>query len=429
MTISSQVKEIVVLGAGTGGMPAAYELASTLGKKVHVTVINAYDFFQFVPSNPWVAVGWRTRADTTFLIRPYLEKKGITFIAKAAVALKPKENSIELIDGEIIRYDYLVITTGPRLAFDLIEGAGPEGFTQSVCSVDHAEKAYEKLGEFLKNPGPVVVGSFQGASCFGPAYEYAFILDRHLRKLRMRNKVPMTFVTSEPYIGHLGLGGVGDSKGLLESELRNQDIKWITNAKVTKVEDQMMHVEEVGQDGNTIRTHDIPFKYSMMIPPFRGNKAVAAVTDLVNPGGFVIIDDYQRSKAYKNIYSAGVCVAIPPVETTPVPTGTPKTGYMIESMVTAIVHNIKAELEGREPDTKGTWNAICLADMGDTGAAFVALPQIPPRNVAWMKKGKWVHLAKIAFEKYFIRKMKTGSSEPIYEKYMLKAMGIERIQQ
>jgi sulfide:quinone oxidoreductase len=102
---------------------------------------------------------------------------------------------------------------------------------------------------------------------------------------------------------------------------------------------------------------------------------------------------------------------------------------MIESMVTAIVHNIKAEIEGREPDTKGTWNAICLADMGDTGAAFVALPQIPPRNVAWMKKGKWVHLAKIAFEKYFIRKMKTGSSEPIYEKYMLKALGIERLQQ
>ena len=102
---------------------------------------------------------------------------------------------------------------------------------------------------------------------------------------------------------------------------------------------------------------------------------------------------------------------------------------MIELMVSAIVHNIKAELAGKSPDTKGTWNAICLADMGNTGAAFVALPQIPPRNVAWFKKGKWVHLAKIAFEKYFIRKMKTGSSEPIYEKYMLKALGITRLEE
>jgi sulfide:quinone oxidoreductase len=115
------------------------------------------------------------------------------------------------------------------------------------------------------------------------------------------------------------------------------------------------------------------------------------------------------------------------VEATPVPTGAPKTGYMIETMVTAIVHNIAADLRGEPATHKGTWNAICLADMGDTGAAFVALPQIPPRNVNWFRKGKWVHLAKIAYEKYFLYKMKTGSSEPIYEKIMLKAAGISRL--
>jgi len=57
----------------------------------------------------------------------------------------------------------------------------------------------------------------------------------------------------------------------------------------------------------------------------------------------------------------------------------------------------------------------------------VACPQIPPRNISWFKKGKWVHLAKIAFEKYFLRKMKKGTSEPIYEKYVLKALRIERL--
>jgi sulfide:quinone oxidoreductase len=57
----------------------------------------------------------------------------------------------------------------------------------------------------------------------------------------------------------------------------------------------------------------------------------------------------------------------------------------------------------------------------------VALPQIPPRNVNWFKKGKWVHLAKIAFEKYFMRKIRKGNSEPVYEKYVLKALGIARL--
>lgn len=96
-------------------------------------------------------------------------------------------------------------------------------------------------------------------------------------------------------------------------------------------------------------------------------------------------------------------------------------------MVHATTLNIRAVLDGREPEQKATWNAICLADFGDTGAAFVALPQIPPRNVNWFKEGKWVHLAKIAFEKYFIRKMKKGTTEPLYEKYVLSALGIKKL--
>jgi sulfide:quinone oxidoreductase len=165
----------------------------------------------------------------------------------------------------------------------------------------------------------------------------------------------------------------------------------------------------------------------MILPAFKGVDAVAAVTELCNPRGFVIVDEHQRNPIYKNIYSAGVCIAIPPVEKTPVPTGAPKTGYMIESMVAAITHNIAAELAGEAPHSKATWNAICLADMGDTGIAFVALPQIPPRNVTWAKKGKWVHLGKIAFEKYFLHKVRSGNVDPIYERYVLKALGIERL--
>jgi sulfide:quinone oxidoreductase len=421
------MSKIVVMGAGTGGMPAAYELREKLGSAHQITVINASETFQFVPSNPWVAVGWRQRDETTFEIRPYLERKGIDFIAQPVKHIDAAGNKLVLANDQEVSYDYLVITTGPKLAFDEIPGAGPAGHTQSICTVDHAESTWANYQKFLDDPGPVIVGAMPAASCFGPAYEFAFILNTDLRRRKVRNKVPMTFVTSEPYVGHMGLGGVGDSKGMLESELRNNDIKWITNAKVTKVEDSVMHVTQLDDQGQVLKEHQLPFKFSMMIPAFKGVDPVAAVEGLCNPRGFVITDEHQRSPKFPNIYSAGVCIAIPPVEVTPVPTGAPKTGYMIETMVTAIVENIASELKGEPPQAKGSWNAICLADMGDTGAAFVALPQIPPRNVNWFKKGKWVHLAKIAFEKYFMHKMKTGNSEPVYEKYVLKALGIERL--
>jgi len=419
---------IIIMGAGIGGMPAAYEMRELLPPEHKITVVSAVDYFQFVPSNPWVAVGWRKRDDIVLKIAPLLERKGIAFVPKAVTTIDAEARRLTLEGGDSLDYDYLVITTGPKLSFDEVPGAGPHGgHTHSVCTVGHAEAFWAEYQEFLKSPGPVVIGAMPMASCFGPAYEFAFILDADLRKRKLRHLVPITFVTSEPYIGHLGLGGVGDSKSMMESEMRGHDMKWITNAKTTRVEDGKMFVTQVDDLGNVYKEHEIPFQLSMMLPAFKGVDAVAAVPGLCNPRGFVLIDEHQRSKAWPNIFAAGVCVAIPPVEVTPVPTGAPKTGYMIETMVTAITHNIADEIAGRPVQAKATWNAICLADMGDTGAAFVALPQIPPRNVNWFKKGKWVHLAKIAFEKYFIRKMKTGNSEPVYEKYVLKLLGIVRL--
>lgn len=113
---------VVILGAGTGGMPAAYEMREELGKEHQVTMVNASEHFQFVPSNPWVGVGWRTRKDITFEIRPCLERKGIDFVAQTVTRIDPQTNTLHLANGEAIAYDYLVIATGPRLAFEEVEG-------------------------------------------------------------------------------------------------------------------------------------------------------------------------------------------------------------------------------------------------------------------------------------------------------------------
>ena len=59
--------------------------------------------------------------------------------------------------------------------------------------------------------------------------------------------------------------------------------------------------------------------------------------------------------------------------------------------------------------------------------AFVAEPQIPPRNLNWSAEGKWVHFAKIAFEKYFLRKVRRGDAEPFYEQVALKALGLRKV--
>ncbi len=424
---------VVVIGASTGGLPFAYDIKKTLGKNHEVTVISNNPNFNFIPSNPWVAVGWRSEENISFELAPYLKRKNINLIVGEATEIKPEENQV-MVGDQVVGYDYLVLATGPKLAFDEVEGLGPDGHSVSICTTAHAKVASYKWETFCANGGgPIVVGAVQGASCFGPVYELATIMDTDLRKRGIRDKCPITFVTAEPYVGHLGVGGVGDSKGLLESEFRHRHIKWITNSKVKSIATDKVIVEQVDDNGEVIKTHEIDTMHTMMLPAFKGVDTVAKLAEVdpgyVNPRGFVMINDCHQSPVKDNIFSLGVNVAIPPVEATPVMCGTPKTGYMIESMVAAVVHNIEEMVAGEKPTHHPTWNAVCIADMGDTGVAFVAMPQIPPRNVTWAKKGKIMHLAKIAFEKFFIRNMKNGNPEPSYQKYIFKMLGIEHLKE
>jgi sulfide:quinone oxidoreductase len=419
---------IVILGAGLGGTVAAFEIKNAVKQRADVHVISDSEHFSFTPSNPWVALRWRKPEAIQVALRPVFDRKGIDFVSSGAKRVLPEQNRVELNDGSVVDYDYLVIATGPDLAFDEIKGLGPHGgYSSSVCQTAHAVATAKAFDAFVANPGPIIIGAAQGASCFGPAYEFAMMIDTELRRRKIRDRVPMIFVTPEPYIGHLGLDGVGDTKSMMESEMRDRHIKWIVNARTTSLEPGLMHVEEIAGNGSVVATHTLPFKFSMMLPAFRGVPAIFGIADLTNPRGFVLVDRHQRNPAFPNIFALGVCVAIPPIGSTPVPVGVPKTGFMIESMVTAVAHNLTALLEAREPTSEATWNALCLADFGDEGVAFVAQPQIPPRNVNWSAQGKWVHLAKVAFEKYFLRKVRKGENEPFYERLALKAMGLSKL--
>ncbi len=423
--------KIVILGAGLGGIGCAYEMKEKARAEDEVIVVNDIDFYQFVPSNPWVLVGWRTREKITIDLKGPMKRKGINFIVDAAKKLDPKKKVIVCESGREVEYDYLIISTGPTLAYGAIEGLGPNANTESVCHIDHAEQGYNAFEEFcasLKDgPNHIIVGAVQGASCYGPAYETAMILDTELKKRKLRDKVKMTFVTAEPYIGHLGLDGVGDTNGLLESELRERHINWICNSKVTKIEKGKMFIDEMATTEKVKQKHELDFGFSMMLPPFKGIDALQNIDGLVNPGGFVIVDKHQSNPKYPEIFAIGVCIAIPPMGNSLVPVGVPKTGYMIESMAHAATDNIAAVLRGGAATAEATWNAICLADFGDGGVMFVAQPQIPPRNVNWAADGRWVHTAKVAFEKLFLKRLSKGKPSSAFEKVASSLLKVHKL--
>jgi sulfide:quinone oxidoreductase len=62
-----------------------------------------------------------------------------------------------------------------------------------------------------------------------------------------------------------------------------------------------------------------------------------------------------------------------------------------------------------------------------TPAIRIAPGQIPPRNVNWAAKGRWVHTAKVAFAKYFLHKVRSGNPQPFYETLIMRAIGLEKV--
>jgi sulfide:quinone oxidoreductase len=391
-------KKVVVLGGSFGGLTAALEVKRLAGDLVDVTLISADKDFVFLPSLPWLIMGSRRQADITLGVADILEPRGIAFIHETVQAVKPDELKV-CTEKQEYPYDYLVISTGPYLSCEEIPGLSPDkGYTHCTFTMDYALKSREAWKRVLENPGPIVLGSTQMASCFGPYYELAFEMDYELRKRKMRHKVPITYLTSEPYLGHMGVGGLGMSKRFLEDEFAQLDIKTITNQAIDEVAPDEIRLTGGGK---------VPFKLAMLAPPFKG---VAGVASLGNPRGFIPADDYFRHPEHSNIYTVGVAMALAPPEPTPVPTGVPKTGFMTVRMAKAAAANIAADIRNLAPVSKKELSVVCLMDMGRTAAIMVADPVLPPRQKSYLKKAVWAKWAKIQFETYFLWKMRHGYS-------------------
>lgn len=396
MERSISMARIVIIGGSFGGLTAAFELRRLLGKKVDITLLCDQDKFVFIPSLPWVSMGWRKAEDITLPLDKILKPRGISFIHEEATGVDASASKV-ITRSQEITYDYLVVATGPALAFSAVTGLGPEeGYTECIFTLEHALRAREAWSRLLKDPGPVVVGAVQGVSCFGPAYEYVFEVDSELRRRKIRHRVPITFVTSEPYIGHFGIGGLGRSRRIMEDEFAERDIKVITSISVEEFTPHEVRLA----DGTRL-----PYRLAMFAPPMTG---VKAVFHLGNPKGFLPVDNNYRHKEHKNIYSVGVAIAIAPPEQTPVPTGVPKTGYMTEKMAKDAARSIAAEIEGRPlPETEPV-GALCIMDMGDTAAFMKAKPLLPPRQESELKAGVIYRWMKQGFEKYYLWKIKRG---------------------
>lgn len=224
----------------------------------------------------------------------------------------------------------------------------------------------------------------------------------HLRKAGLKKQVKVTYVTSEPFIGHFGVGGLPLGKTLLGTLLRKERIDAVTNASMTSVEDGRVMLAD---------SRTVDFDYAMIVPPLVGQDVVRTCTDITDEQGFVNVRDTYQTLPYDNVYAVGVAAAVDTPWQTPTTVGIPATGLPIEKQAQAAARNIASQIKGEQPMDHGEFGecpAVCVMDAGNNGVVIMADLLMPPRKHGVLIPGPQAHAMKLGFEKYFMWKARNG---------------------
>ncbi len=393
-------KKVVVLGANFGGLSAALGVKHQLKGDVDVTVVAPSDRFLFTPSLIWVPFGKRTAGDITFPVEPTLEHHDIDFVLAAATDIDPVARTVTTDDGGVHDYDYLVVATGYVNDDDVVPGFRENA--QTITTLPRAEAAAEAWRSFVREPGDVVVAATQGAGCFGAAYEFLFNTAYQLKRAGLASQVQLTYVTAEPFLGHFGIGGLPHGEQMLRMFLHRQGIESRISTSLDHVADDAV----VLADGE-----ELPFSFSMVVPPFLGQEFLRSTPGLTDDKGFLPVRGTYQSEKFDDVYAVGVAAAVTAPWTTPVPMGIPKTGFPTEEQAGVAAQNIAQQVRGQNPSHEKPFAeipAVCVMDAGNNGVVILADRMLPPRKHGVLVPGPQAHMMKLGFERYFLWKMRNG---------------------
>lgn len=432
----------VVLGAGISGHTAVLYLKKLLGKKHEVVMISPNSNYQWVPSNIWVGVGLMEPNEVKFKLEPVYKKKGIIYKQALGVSIHPEGDSeidkgfvsIKYVAGEKlgqeekVDYDFLVNATGPKLNFDATPGLGPDKFTNSVCTYDHAYEAWHNLEKSLEKmengeKQRFLIGTGHPmATCQGAAFEYALNIAFEVDKRKLHDMAEITWISNEYELGDFGMGGayvkrggyITPTKVFTESILAEYGIKWIKRAGVNKVEEGVCHYETI--DGEY---HTEEFDFAMLIPGFAGSgmkafdkngedisSKIFAANTMMKVDADYTKKPFEEWKAadwpeiyqspeYDNLYASGIAFAPPHGMSKPytTPNGTvivptpPRTGMPSGVIGKVVAQNIAHRIKTGKKDhphraSMARMGAACIVSAGygflDGQAATMTVSPIVP---------------------------------------------------
>jgi len=393
MNQSAAKGKIVIIGGGAAGMSMAARLARRL-PKADITLIDPAEKQMYQPGFTLIAAGvyqpdevWKNQSD-------YIPSS-VKWVKEAVIELDPDTRKVTTAPGNTFTYDFLVLTPGLQINWNLIEGMTLEtlgqGNAHSIYNFGGSIKTWAALQDFGRTGGKALfTDTYTKHKCGGAPKKICLLTEHYLRKHNMREKADLHFFTASKSLYDVKYY----TPRLLEIyKERNVPIALTTRIKGIDTQAKSVHFLETSTGREFKEDYDfLHFTPPMSAPDFVLKSGLSSLAGTHASEGWVDTDKQTLlHKKYANIICFGDVANLP----------TSKTSSAIRKQVPIAVENLLARMEGRTPSAVYDGYAACpiVTDYGHvllcefvyekkevTSLPFKLLDTSKEQHAAWLLK-------------------------------------------
>lgn len=340
---------VVILGAGFGGLAAAHALRREAGEAVDLLLVDRSPTFLMGLRKLWFLDG-RASPGEGGRNRSTLPRAGIPFRQGQVESIDRDARQVR-VDGEDLGYDFLVVALGAEQRIDLVSGQ-PDG-NPNLYTVEGAVEAGRRLRDLQQGRVVIAIAGIP-YRCPPAPYEAAFLIEDLLRREGRRDRVEVEVLTPQP----MSVPAAGPAAcAAIEGRLSKKGIGFRPRTHLSEVSEGMVSIE--GGDR-------VPAELLVLVPPHRPPEVVEE-SGLVAQGGWLQVDPGTLRTEDERVFGVGDVVEM----TTGAGLPFPKAGVFAESHGDVVGRNIAAEVAGREPDARFDGFGFCFLEVGGGSASMV----------------------------------------------------------
>jgi len=368
-----------------------------------ITVVDPYDVHTYQPGFLFLPFGTYTADQITRPRRPSLSK-GVDFVIGEVDRVDADANTVSLVDGRTLSYDYLVIASGATPRPDQTPGMLGAEWRRSIFdfyTMDGAKALAEALKTF--DHGRLVVHiTDMPIKCPVAPLELTFLADAWLRKQGLRDRVEMVYVTPLP--------------GAFTKPIASDALGSMLDDRKIAVETDFM-VERIDVENKTLVSYDereVPFDLLVTVPLNMGADFVGR-SGLGDDLNYVPVDKHTlQSKTHPNLFAVGDASDIP----------ASKAGSVAHFAVEVFTDNFLQLIAGKSMTGSFDGHANCFIESGDGKGLLIdfnydtepltgtyPLPKVGPMSL--LKETRANHLGKLAFRWIYWNILLPGRSMPV----------------